>query len=346
MASNETKQATDALDEVFGVGAPPVSSPLGNDLGEENFNVGDKKNTRQKVKSIKSLDGWVSPPPPYDISYLPGYRLYPANTQLEFKPLTVQQIQNFSIMNMNIPGDAREKMNEVLAGSVRLVNRTLGGQINFRNLLMIDRYHVLFLLRDVTFPNPHKIYTSYYHDDGVCNYEGKVEIGLSTFSNYEPSDELMQFYNSDPEVNCFAIYNPETDNTWYLKPPTLGVEQDFFKFVQYRRNQNRKVNIKFANILPLMFPNQSKVDYEEIERVDADLAKIDISDYTLLHQFSNDLNTSFGIKELKHRCDNCGEEISTPFRGQNERGNLWLPILFIGERNYTEFARPAHGTGV
>ena len=111
-----------------------------------------------------------------DLRGLPSQGLfYPAGAELLLRPAKTKEIRHWSTIDENDPLDVREKINFILNACTKL--RVAGGRpLNFNDFLEVDRYHILFRLHELTFPNQeNKLFANI-----KCKNDGHINNTLTT----------------------------------------------------------------------------------------------------------------------------------------------------------------------
>jgi len=159
-----------------------------------------------------------------DLRSLPSQGLfYPLGTELLLRSAKTKEIRHWSTIDENDPLDVREKINFVLNACTKI--KVLGGRpLNFNDFLEIDRYHILFRLYELTFPNQeNKLWANIKCDhDGHLN---RTQVLSANLKGFKYPTELMKWYSE--EDRCFKIVSEKLGETFYLYLPTIGVENKF-----------------------------------------------------------------------------------------------------------------------
>ena len=113
-----------------------------------------------------------------DLRSLPSQGLfYPEGTELLLRSAKTREIRHWSTINENDPLEVREKINFVLNACTKL--KVAGGRpLNFNDFLEIDRYHILFRVYELTFPNQeNKLWANIKCNNERCGHINRIQIG-------------------------------------------------------------------------------------------------------------------------------------------------------------------------
>jgi hypothetical protein len=133
--------------------------------------------------------GWKNVP----MSSLPSQGMfYPATTQVAIRPATVSEIRHWSTIDENDLLSLDDMLNFIMEKCCRI--KVPGKPGTFKDLKEIDRFYLIFAIRDYTFKNGENRLFVTADDDGI---ETKIEVTKDSLDYFNPDGKLMEFYNAN-----------------------------------------------------------------------------------------------------------------------------------------------------
>ena len=184
----------------------------------------------QKVEQIKSSPGLIlsesaayeSPWKILDLSSLPskGF-LYPENTEILIRSAKLKEIRHWSTMDEHDPIDVYDKINFILKACSKFSVRESAETFDYFDFLEIDRYHILFRIYELTFPNQeNKLFANIKCSNKSCNHKNKTQVLSINLKGFEYPSELMQWYSRTER--CFIVNSEKLGETLKFYLPTIG----------------------------------------------------------------------------------------------------------------------------
>ena len=237
----------------------------------------------------------------FDAREFPCGIFYPAGSTIQVRASQVKEIQAYSMVDDNNFYDIVEKMNDMLSSCVRIkhLDGTIGSYLDLRDP---DRYYLIFLIRELTFQKGSVLTTKV---NCSCGLEVSVELKRENFKFFEPTDRIMEFFDSVSGSFRFEI---KTGQVFNLAPPTIGVQKSFTDYIVKENAEKRKPNLSFLKIIPFMLPDRNSITIEGIKSKLDEFQKMDDIPFQFLNSAVEKL--TFGIEKLESQCQ-CGLEIHT-----------------------------------
>jgi hypothetical protein len=268
-----------------------------------------------------------------DINALPAGIFYKPGTKIFIRAASVSEVQAYSaIVNENLV-DVTEKMNEMLSRCVRIKfpNGTIG---SYKDLKDNDRIYLIFMIRELTFQK--NVNLAKDVKCGECEHEFKIQYRATpnkeypkTFVNHEISEDLKRFFNANERVFEFNV----NGKIWKLAPPTISLQEAFFKSIKDTVQAGGKPNVAFMKIIPYTLTNLRTISDEGIKQKEDEFKKgsgnkeQDMEEFQFLNQAVEKLQ--FGIKELQTKCPSCGMEVHTEFTFPEGASSIFVvPSIF------------------
>lgn len=199
------------------------------------------------------------------IEQLPMKDFYNPKDRIMIRSCTTDEIQNFSTYDKNNPFSFKHKLNEILEKCILYIKAD-GSLDSYLNLYDNDRMYLIYAIREKTFPNGTKLFTTVKYKNEKGQIEDiNIENCRANIDMYR-NESVMKFYNKDKKI--FIFETTLRDEPFLIKPPTIGLMQCFDQYIELKAQYN-KIDISkdtpFFKIAPYMKPNISYMSYEDLE---------------------------------------------------------------------------------
>lgn len=247
-----------------------------------------------------------------DLSVLPAGIFYRPGTIIMIRAANVNEVQAYSSIDDKNYLDVTEKMNEMLSRCVKV--KFSNGMIGtYKDIKDSDRLFLIFMIRELTFQKNSNLAKDVKCDN--CKTEFKIQFRSTpgkdspkTFVNYEMDKDLEPYFNKIDRT--FDI--PISDKIYKLAPPTIGIQEVFFKNIKENVQAQNTPNVAFLKIIPFTLWDRKTITDEGIKAKEEEFKKMnEIPDGMDVFLGLDEAVTKmlFGIKELKMNCPSCGEEV-------------------------------------
>lgn len=262
-----------------------------------------------------------------DMSSLPMSKFYKPGTQIKIRAAKVSEIQAFSAIDDNNYLDAVDKMNEVLLRCTKYI--TSDGNIgSYKSIKDGDRMFLLFTIRELTFQVGNNLSKDVQCDN--CKHNFKINFRAtsnahlsSTFEFYKQDEFLENFFN--PELGCYELID-DNDISWRLSPPSIGIQESFFKYMKSQTANQTALDLTFIKIQPFLLWDKDFISDDNIKQKEKDFTQLDRDVFFALDQLIGLM--TFGIEGLITKCPECGEEVRTKMTFPNgTRAILGIPNI-------------------
>jgi hypothetical protein len=238
-----------------------------------------------------------------DLRSLPSQGLfYPAGTELLLRSAKTKEIRHWSTIDEDDPLDVREKINFILTSCTKI--RVPGGRpLNFNDFLEIDRYHILFRLYELTFPNQeNKLWANIKCDnDGHVN---STQVLSHNLIGFKYPDELMKWYSE--EDRCFKVVSEKLNETFYLYLPTIGVENKFRLKRQADESSGIEIDESFYGFGPYLIKDWRGLTTEALTALKFESNNWPDNKFVFIHKFTNQLKSA-SLNRVASVCEKCKE---------------------------------------
>lgn len=206
-----------------------------------------------KAEKFKTYDdeplameiGWKNIPS----ENLPSQGLfYEAGTQIAIRAAAVAEIRHWSTIDDNDLLSIDEMLNFIIEKCCRI--KVPGKPGTYKDLKEIDRFYLIFAIRDYTFKNgENKIFVNASDEEGV---EEKIEVTKDLIDYFNPDERLMNYYERDTQSFHIRMKNGEE---FHLYLPTLGAMLFIKNFLKARQQSGQHIDKAFTKYAPFLFPD-------------------------------------------------------------------------------------------
>lgn len=226
---------------------------------QENVSLGN-------VQKIDNLDlpepgvtmGWKRLP----TENLPSQGLfYPQGSTIEIKAATASEIRHFSTIDEEDLFDMNDKLNMIIDKCVKMKFPGETG-ISFRDLKEVDRFYIIFCVRELTFiEGENKLYLDI--QDPQTGEMEKVELMKEKFS-YNAIDERIMGYYSISERSF--VFKTRTCGDIQLWIPSIGISNFMFNYLKEKNQKNEFYDKAFLKVAPFLIPNWRKLNNDSYKK--------------------------------------------------------------------------------
>jgi len=307
---------------------------LNNFINNENKDVVDNINKNvsaltNKAKADVNLE-YLN----VDINMLPLGRFYKNGTIIKIRSAKVSEIQAYSMVDENNFVDVTEKMNDILATCVKFIHPN-GAVGSYRDLRDGDRLYLIFMIRELTFQKGNSLAKDVQCPD--CKKDFKIFFRsttnseyLKSFVNYDMPEKLEKYFN--PSTRTFDFYFEDKGSTYSLAPPTIGIQECFYKYLKNNIQAEKKPNLSFTKIIPYTLHDKNNISDDILVKLEKEYSEMsgeeDMKIFQILNQAIDKM--LFGIKELKGICK-CGVEVHTKMSFPNGAATIFVIPDFFDE---------------
>ena len=236
-----------------------------------------------------------------DLRSLPSQGLfYPEGAELLLRSAKTKEIRHWSTIDENDPLDVREKINFVLNACTKI--KVSGGRpLTFNDFLEIDRYHILFRLYELTFPNQeNKLWANIKCDtDGYIN---RTQVLSANLKGFEYPAELMKWYSE--EDRCFKVVSEKLNETFYLYLPTIGVENKFRLKRQEDTSKGVEIDEAFYEFGPYLIKDWRAVSNSSLTDLKFSSNAWQGNKFIFIHKFTKQLKEA-SLNKVLSICEKC-----------------------------------------
>lgn len=245
----------------------------------------------QKFQEIEAEDdvlaaeiGWKNVP----MDSLPSQGMfYTAGTQVAIRAATVSEIRHWSTIDENDLLGLDDMLNFIIEKCCRI--KVPGKPGTFKDLKEIDRFYLIFAIRDFTFKNgENRLYVSVSDEDGA---DQKIEVTKDSLDYFNPDEKLMKYFKQDEQ--CFDI-QMKNGEKFKIFLPSLGIMTFIKNYIKQKQQSGQNFDKTFIRYAPFSFGdwkvlNQNSYDRAVQESFTWSLQKISVMD-KLVELLSSSIN--------------------------------------------------------
>lgn len=278
----------------------------------KNVNTSETFNYEKNSEGSKAIDLQYLT---FDVKELPCGKFYPSGSVLMVRPAQVREIQAYSMVDDNNFYDIIEKMNDMLQSCVRIKSPD-GKVTSFLEVKDQDRLPLIFLIRELTFQQGNSLAVN---KECVCGCELQIELNRHNFEYHEIDDSLLKYF--DNSSKCFR-FRTRNGKEFEITPPTIGLQKSFTEYIIKENNEKKTQNLSFLKIIPFMLVGRTNITIEGIKSKLTEFEKMDDMSFQFLNSAVSKM--TFGIKELKTTCSQCGTEVRTDMNFPNGASGIFV----------------------
>jgi hypothetical protein len=240
---------------------------------------------------------------------------YPSDLVVTASSLKVKDVRHFSSIDETDDIDISDKINFVINTAVKTQSST---GFTPKCLLEVDRFYLLFLIRDLTFIE----YPSNLYIDAECKECGEkdtVDIRLNRLGVIREGilDDYMNKYSN--EKRCISLEaGKEVIDLYFPSIHNLETARKMIKDETIPASEQDKFMMCF-----LVSPH-IKLSKQDFDRFSLEIDEWSPVKYALVKGFIDKVNSSYSLS-LFYKCSGCGAGVTAPLRFQRGLKELFIP---------------------
>ena len=140
-----------------------------------------------------------------------------------------------------------------------------------------------------------------------------------SFNYHEVDENLSKFLNLSTKTYQFKTVNGKD---YEISPPNIGLQKAFTDYIIKENNEKKTPNLAFLKIIPFMLAGRTSISYDGIKSKLVDFEDMDDISFQFLNAAIGKM--TFGIKELKKSCGECGMEVLTDMTFPNGASGIFV----------------------
>ena len=290
------------------------------DVPNEDTHVNKTIDTRLSMSNIEESP-WKS----LKLDLLPSKGMfYPDGIELLLKSAKTKEIRHWSTMDEYDPVDVRDKIGFVLNGCTKFKIPGIPVAFNFRDYLEIDRYHILFRIHELTFPNKeNKLKAKIKCDNASCNKVNDIHTTSQNLLGFSIPEELLKYY--DDSEKCFVIHSEKIGQILKFYMPTIGMQELFRKKKEEDIKNGVQIDDAFYKFGPYLLSNWKNTDLSQISQLKIESNSWSTEKFTIVWKVTELLRDA-SLNRVIGVCENCKNRLENHiFLG----GSFTIKDIFI-----------------
>lgn len=250
---------------------------------------------------------------------------YPEDAEISIRSADVMEIRHWSTIDENDRISINDCLNFILEKCVKFKIKGRPVMLSWRDLLVVDRFYLIFKIHELTFPNGENKLMKNFECSSCPNdpkYSGKHQVRGSMLQGFTIPEELMEFYHA--EYRTFLIVSEKIGN-FYLFMPTIGSFNLVKQYITERANRGRPAEKWFVRVAPYLIEDYQAMTLDALEKLRQSTLDWPQNKIMFVTKAVDMLESSRNNK-LVIKCPTCGSDIVSDIFSSN---SFTVKNLFI-----------------
>jgi hypothetical protein len=227
---------------------------------------------------------------------------YPQGAEIFLRSAKTKEIRHWSTIDEDDPIDVREKINFILNSCTKFHNSG-GRPLNFNDFVEIDRYHILFRIYELTFPNQeNKLWANIKCENTTCGHVNRTQVLSMNLRGFELPKDLMKWYSE--EHRCFVVVSEKLNETFTLHMPTIGVDTKFRQKRTDEISKGTEIDESFYDFGPYLIPEWRSLTPQTLTDLKFTSNLWPDNKFMFIHKFTNELKKA-SLNRAASLCEKC-----------------------------------------
>lgn len=228
---------------------------------------------------------------------------YPENAELLIRSAKTKEIRHWSTMDEHDPVDVREKINFILNSCTKFKIKGGSMPLNFNDFCEIDKYHIIFRIYELTFPNQeNKLFANIKCNANSCGHVNRTQVISQNLLGFEIPNELFKWYSE--ENRCFVVPSEKLGETLVFYMPTIGMTSKFSQKRKIDVQNGTEVDSAFYSYGPYLVNNWRKISMEDLGNFKIDSINWNKQKFMIIHKFTEALKKA-SLNRATTVCEKC-----------------------------------------
>lgn len=294
----------------------------------------EHQNSLGRAKTYDSFsESEESPWKILDSNLLPSKgMMYPENSEIVIKSASTGEIKHWSTMDEHDPIDIKEKINYIFNKCVKFKIKGQPVTFNFNDYSHVDRYHLLFRVYELTFPNQeNKLMANIKCKQPTCGNVNTIQVTSRNLIGFNTPEELVQWYSNLEK--CFVVNSEKLGETLRFYIPNTGIVDKFKNHRKKQISQGKKIDESFYKLAPYLAYDWRNITDSDIFSMSSSYNGWSRDKFLAVNKFvellkDNELNKATGV------CEKCKSRLEDHiFSG----GSFTTKDIFIISGRFDEF---------
>jgi hypothetical protein len=321
----------ESLDSESGINKPVDLKPAQDEMVEKKEPI--KSLGKARTYESSELSGAEeSPWKILNLDLLPSRGMfYPVGAELLIRSAKTKEIRHWSTMDEHDPIDVEEKINFVLNACTRFKIKGNPQPFNFNDFLLVDRYHILFRIYELTFPNQeNKLMANIRCENPKCKHVNKIQVTSRNLNGFEIPENYMRWYSE--EERCFVVPSEKLQETLKFYIPTAGINAMLKKRRKFEEGRGAESDPSFYSMAPYILSNWRTTRPENIGELKIESNSWSNDKFNAIYRFTEDFKKS-SLNRASGVCEKCKEPMESHiFLG----GSFTVKDIFIISAGFDE----------
>jgi hypothetical protein len=249
---------------------------------------------------------------------------YPDGVELMIKSAKTKEIRHWSTMDEHDPIDVREKINFILNKLTKFKIKGDPHSFNFNDYAEVDKYHLLFRIHELTFPNQeNKLMANIKCDNKQCNHVNRIQVNSQNLLGFEIPKELEEHYS--PDERCFVINSEKLQETIKIYLPTSGITSKFRQKKKQEVERGIEIDKSFYDTCQYLVYDWRGMQMDNLTQLKHEANGWSDAKFTVIYKISEMLKKS-SVNRATGVCEKCKTRLETSiFLG----GSFTVKDIFI-----------------
>jgi hypothetical protein len=228
---------------------------------------------------------------------------YNSSVELLLKSAKTREIRHWSTMDEHDPVDVRDKIGFILNGCTKFKIPGVPFSFNFKDYLEIDRYHILFRIHELTFPNKeNKLTAKIKCDNTKCNKVNDIHTTSQNLIGFKIPEDLLKYYSN--EERCFVINSDRLNQTLRFYMPTIGTQDLFRQKKELDLKNGVDIEDSFYRFGPYLISNWRETTLEDLGRLKVESNGWSTEKFTIIWKVTELLREA-SLNRVTGVCEKC-----------------------------------------
>lgn len=325
---------TDALSHLDGIDAKHGVNAQVEETSVDNKNIvqslGKAKLYPEDQLSAASESPWKL----LSLDLIPSKGIcYPSDVEILLKSAKTSDIKHWSTMDEKDPLDVRSKINFILNTCAKINSKT-GGRYNFNDYSDVDKYHILFRIYELTFPNQeNKLMAKIKCKNTSCGKVNSLQVSSKNLIGYSTPESIMPWYSDTERAFIIPAESNKLGESFKFYLPNSGTLNKFRDHKKQQLAKGRKIDTAFYEVIPYLFNDWRKLTPDLIDTLINNFNDWSRDKYIAVYKFvemikKESINRATGV------CEKCKSRLEDHiFLG----GSFTTKDIFIISAGFFEF---------
>lgn len=298
----EARRFLDEQDKKFGVNTRP---PEELEVTQEEPTKATSLGKAQSHLYMEELSGAAeSPWKILSMETLPSQGLfYPKDAEILLRSAKTKEIRHWSTIDEHDPIDVREKINFILSACTKFKIKGNPMSLNFNDFLEIDKYHILFRIYELTFPNQeNKLWAYIKCSNTQCGHVNQTQVTSQNLIGFKYPAELMKWYSE--EERCFVVNSEKLGETLKFYMPTIGIKNKFRQRQLKDESSGVQIDKSFYKHGPYLLNGWRRVDHDVLSELKMSSIGWGDNKFLIIYKFT-DLLEKDTLNKAGSVCEKC-----------------------------------------